>query len=277
MNYNQEKNSPIGIFDSGVGGLTVLRKIKEHLPNENLVYFGDTARVPYGSKSESTVKRYAEEDVRVLLKYHPKLIVVACNTVSALALHEARAAAGLEIPLIGVIEAGAKLASEKTQNGKIGVIGTEATVNSQAYPIEIHRVNKRIEVYSKACPLFVPLAEEGFEGHQATKLIAQDYLAELIEKKIDTLVLGCTHYPILKRPIAEVMRENLSQVEIIDSAEAIASEVQRLLTLKPLMREDSEGQSNLTFLVSDVPQKFSLIAERFLGVKAPQVEVVKIL
>jgi len=261
---------PIGIFDSGIGGLTVVRKIRERLPNERLIYFGDTARVPYGTKSQVTVRRYAAEDTRLLLKYQPKMIVVACNTVSALALDVVEQESN-GLPVLGVLKAGARLAVKQSKHKHIGVIGTSATISSNAYPLEVSKLDRQVEVYSKACPLFVPLAEEGFTSHQATKLIAEEYLAELLAKKIDSLVLGCTHYPILKSMLGEVAGQN---VTIIDSAEAVAIEVENLLRKKSLLNREV-NQELPKVLVSDLPQKFKAMFELFLGVSLPNVELVE--
>jgi len=263
--------SPIGIFDSGVGGLTVVRQIRALLPNEPLVYFGDTARVPYGTKSQPTIRKYAADDARLLLKYDPKLIVVACNTVSALALDVVKELAD-NIPVLGVITAGARLAVEQSKIKRIGVIGTSATVNSGAYQSEIYRIEKNAFVFSKACPLFVPLAEEGFATHDATKLIAKEYLTELLEANIDALVLGCTHYPILRGAIRETVGNS---VTIIDSAEAIARDIKSTLTEKSLLNS-SMPCVPLKLLVSDVPQRFKSIAEVFLGVELPGIELVEV-
>ncbi|ACF12893.1 glutamate racemase [Chloroherpeton thalassium ATCC 35110] len=267
---NLKAERPIGIFDSGIGGLTVVRKIRERLPNERLIYFGDTARVPYGTKSQVTVRRYAAEDTRLLLKYQPKMIVVACNTVSALALDVVEHESG-GLPVLGVLKAGANLAVKYSQTKHIGVIGTIATISSNAYPLEISKLDCEAEVYSKACPLFVPLAEEGFISHQATKLIATEYLTELLVKKIDSLVLGCTHYPILKSMLAEVTGKN---VVIIDSAEAVAMEVENLLREKSLLNREI-NQALPKVLVSDLPQKFKTMFELFLGLSLPDVELVE--
>jgi glutamate racemase len=263
-------HSPIGIFDSGVGGLTVLRTIKAMLPNEHLIYFGDTARVPYGTKSEPTVRKYAIEDTKLLLRYAPKLIVVACNTVSALALDSVQETAK-GIGVLGVIKAGAKCALEKSADKRIGVIGTQATISSYAYQRELHQLSKDVQVFAKACPLFVPLAEEGFAQHEATKLIAKEYLAELLDSRIDTLVLGCTHYPLLKSTIQEVVGET---VVLIDSAEAVAQDVKTHLSQQELLSFDSPKPPRV--LVSDMPQRFQSIAERFLGFRLHHLELVSL-
>jgi glutamate racemase len=261
---------PIAIFDSGIGGLTVVRKLRETLPNERLIYFGDTARVPYGTKSQVTVRRYAAEDTRLLLKYQPKMIIVACNTVSALALdvveHESEGK-----PVIGVLKAGSSLAAKTTKNGHIGVIGTNATIASNAYSVEIGKHNPSFEIYAKACPLFVPLAEEGFINHPASKLIANDYLQELLSQNIDTLVLGCTHYPILKPMLSEVTG---CRITIIDSAEAVSLEVKSVLEKSHLLNSEPNTQPPKV-LVSDLPQKFKTMFERFLGLNLPEVELVE--
>jgi glutamate racemase len=263
-------HSPIGIFDSGVGGLTVLRTIKAMLPNEHLIYFGDTARVPYGTKSEPTVRKYAIEDAKLLLRYAPKLIVVACNTVSALALDSVQETAK-GIGVLGVIKAGAKCALEKSADKRIGVIGTQATISSYAYQRELHQLSKDVQVFAKACPLFVPLAEEGFAQHEATKLIAKEYLAELLDSRIDTLILGCTHYPLLKSTIQEVVGET---VVLIDSAEAVAQDVKTHLSQQELLSFDSPKPPRV--LVSDMPQRFQSIAERFLGFRLHHLELVSL-
>ncbi len=261
-------HSPIGVFDSGVGGLTVVRKLRDLLPNEHLIYFGDTARVPYGTKSELTVRKYAAEDTALLLRYEPKLIVIACNTVSALALDTVEETAK-GVGVLGVIKAGAKLAMEKSAEKRVGVIGTQATIASYAYQRELHRLDKDVQVFAKACPLFVPLAEEGFAQHEASKLIAKEYLAELLDSRIDTLILGCTHYPLLKPTIQEVVGKG---VELIDSAEAVAREVKAFLAEHRLL---SDAMPELPrVLVSDMPQRFRTVAERFLGFELGEIELV---
>jgi len=268
--YTITPRSPIGIFDSGVGGLTVLRTINALLPNEHLIYFGDTARVPYGTKSEPTVRKYAIEDTQLLLRYEPKLLVVACNTVSALALNSVQETAK-GIGVLGVIEAGARCALEKSTNKRIGVIGTPATIASHAYQHELYRLSKDVQVFAKACPLFVPLAEEGFAQHKAAKLIAQEYLAELLDSCVDTLILGCTHYPLLKSTIQEVVGE---AVVLIDSAEAVAQDVRAYLAERQLLSLDLPKPPRV--LVSDMPQRFQSIAERFLGFRLHHLELVSL-
>lgn len=263
-------HSPIGVFDSGVGGLTVVRKLRELLPNETLIYFGDTARVPYGTKSEPTVRKYAAEDTLLLLRYEPKLIVIACNTVSALALDTVEETAE-GIGVLGVIKAGAGFAIEKSTEKRIGVIGTQATIASYAYQRELHRLDKDVQVFAKACPLFVPLAEEGFSTHDAAKLIAREYLAELLDSRIDALILGCTHYPLLKPTIQDVVGKS---VQLIDSAEAVAREVKAYLADRRLLSDAMPQAPRM--LVSDMPQRFRTVAERFLGVQLGEIELVSL-
>lgn len=258
------------MFDSGVGGLTVVRALRDLLPNERLIYFGDTARVPYGTKSEPTIRKYAAEDAALLMRYEPKLIVVACNTVSALALDVVEDTAK-GVGVLGVIKAGASSALKKSAEKRIGVIGTQATIASYAYQRELHRLNDDVQVFAKACPLFVPLAEEGFATHEATRLIAKEYLAELLDSRIDALILGCTHYPILKPTIQDVVGK---KVALIDSAEAIAQEVKAHLSERGLLGDASPEPPRV--LVSDVPQRFRAIAERFLGFELGEIELVEI-
>ncbi|VAX26951.1 Glutamate racemase [hydrothermal vent metagenome] len=264
------KTAPIGIFDSGIGGLTVVKKMLSMLPNEKIIYFGDTARVPYGSKSNSTVIEYANQDAKFLYKKNVKLIIVACNTASSVALGSLREQ--FDIPIIGMIEPGSKYALSKTKSGKIGVIGTHSTINNQAYSKKIKQLNGDVEVFEKACPLFVPLAEEGWTDHKATELIAEEYLEELIKKEIDTLVLGCTHYPVLTEIIQKVMGR---EVTLIDSGTAAALEVEEYLNGIGL-RNDSNQIGKHQYYVSDLPAKFKIIAERFLGTKLDHIEKIDV-
>jgi glutamate racemase len=271
MHHKVTSDSPIGIFDSGIGGLTVVKAIRAALPFEKIIYFGDTARVPYGTKSQVTIRKYAADDTAILMRYQPKLIIVACNTVSALALDVVEKVCG-SIPVIGVLKAGAGLAVEATSNNRIGVIGTQATICSNAYACTINELDPDIHVVSKACPLFVPLAEEGLIDHDATRLIARDYLAGIINQDIDTLVLGCTHYPILRRIIEETIGP---AIRIIDSAEAVALRTRELLEESGLL--NNSGEHALPHLmVSDLPQKFSMIYKLFLGSELPDVELVEV-
>ncbi|HPR18752.1 MAG TPA: glutamate racemase, partial [Candidatus Cloacimonadota bacterium] len=219
------EKKPIGIFDSGVGGLTVFREIRRSFPQEDIVYFGDTARVPYGPKSHGTVIEYSIQNARFLMQCGAKIIVVACNTSSAVALSEL--SKNLPIPVLGVIQPGAVAALQATQTKRIGVIGTEGTVRSNAYADAIAALDPEARVFSQACPLFVSLAEEGWEDHPVTKMVIAEYLAPLMQKNIDTLVLGCTHYPIMKKAIGQFLGE---KVTLVDSAEAVTAQLQNLLT-----------------------------------------------
>lgn len=249
----------IGIFDSGVGGLTVLREIMQALPQEDTIYFGDTARVPYGTKSPETVTRYAGEIASFLIRRDIKLLVVACNTASAVALPALKRR--LSIPVVGVIEPGARRAVEMTRSGRIGVIGTAGTIRSSAYTRAIKRLKPDAEVLTRACPLFVPLAEEGWTDNEVARLTAEAYLRELKEAEVDTLVLGCTHYPLLKPLIASVMGPD---VKLVDSAEETARTVAAILADKRLLRPPSE-KGNHSYYVSDIPAGFVRVGNRFLG------------
>lgn len=251
----------IGIFDSGVGGLTVLRELARALPQEDTIYFGDTARVPYGTKSPDTVIRYSQEIASFLMTRDIKLLVVACNTASAVALPALRRL--LPIPVVGVIEPGARRAVEVTKTGVVGVIGTAGTIRSSAYSRAIKRLNPKISVLAKPCPLFVPLAEEGWTDNEIARLTAHQYLDELREAGVDSLVLGCTHYPLLKKIIAETMGP---QVALVDSAEETARTVATILQEKKLLRPAAE-QGNHHYYVTDVPAGFIRVGNRFLGGK----------
>jgi glutamate racemase len=251
----------IGIFDSGVGGLTVLRELSKTLPQEDTIYFGDTARVPYGTKSPDTVIRYSQEIATFLIKRDIKLLVVACNTASAVALPTLRRI--LPVPVVGVIEPGAKRAVEATRSGIVGVIGTSGTIRSSAYSRAIKKINPDISVLARPCPLFVPLAEEGWTDNNVARITAQLYLEELREANVDTLVLGCTHYPLLKKIIAEVMGP---EVTLVDSAEETARTVATILQEKKLLRPPAE-HGNHHYYVTDVPAGFIRVGNRFLGGK----------
>lgn len=259
-------NRPIGVFDSGIGGLTVVRALMTHLPNENLVYFGDTARVPYGPKSSQVVREYAAQDTDELLKHDVKFIVIACNTVSAVALDVVQKRA--KVPILGVIVPGAEAAVRATKKNRMGVIGTVGTILSNAYTNAIRQINPDVLVFSQACPLFVPLAEEGWISHPATELVAKEYLFPLTLEKIDTLILGCTHYPVLKDVIDTVLHKT---VTLIDSGEATALAAIRLLEEQDL-RNQSSLKPNVQFFVSDVPHKFAEVGERFLGQKLGRIQ-----
>lgn len=269
MNF-MNKSLPIGVFDSGIGGLTVVKRIDQFLPAESVIYFGDTARVPYGSKSNTTVVEYSFQDARFLMTHNVKMIVAACNTASSVALEMLQDE--FSVPVIGMIQPGAKLALEKTKSGRIGVIGTYATINNQAYSKELKKLDSSVEVFEKACPLFVPLAEEGFTDHPAAKLIADEYLKELRKFEIDTLILGCTHYPILAGVIQNVIGKN---VELIDSGTAASMEIEAHLTDRGLTN-DRRPKGLHDFYVSDIPAKFREIAERFLGREIQNISKVEI-
>ena len=265
MNQNRSleewKQAPIGVFDSGVGGLTVAREIMRQIPNEKIVYFGDTARVPYGSKSKDTITRYSKQIVRFLQTHQVKTIVVACNTASAYALEEVEKE--VDIPMIGVVKPGAKVASEVTKNGKIGVIGTEATIGSKIYSKYIQQLNKNVTIYGKACPLFVPLVEEGLWQDPVTDEIARRYLNELIDIDIDTLILGCTHYPLIRSTVAKVMGEG---VTLVNPAYETARELKEMLTAKGLLNEQGPilGSNPYQFYVSDTADKFKTFANSII-------------
>ncbi len=260
---NPAANRPIGIFDSGIGGFTVMAEIMKALPHESLIYFGDTARVPYGSKSKETVTRYSEQISGFLMEKQVKAIVVACNTASACALDAL--VKKLPVPVIGVIEPGAKSAAAATENGRIGVIGTEATVKSGAYPEIIKSLNPEAKVFAKACPLFVPLVEEGWAEDVVTERVAERYLDKLLMKNIDTLILGCTHYPLLKRIIGDVCGRN---VTLVNPAFETARKLGELLQEKGLLHEagkDAAAKVSHEYYCSDDPERVARFAESFLG------------
>jgi len=291
-----DRNLPIGIFDSGVGGLTVYRALHERLPNERFVYLGDTARVPYGTKSLATVERYAVENSKFLETHGIKLLVVACNTASALAVPAIRRA--IRVPVIGVIEPGARAAVEAAQSAKntnnatarpnIGVIATEATVNSGAYANAIAALDATAAVIERACPLFVPLAEEGWANTDVARIVAKDYLEDFRQTSIAAnktsiaaLVLGCTHYPILRDVISETVG---SEITLIDSGAATAADVESLLEQKSLTHDEPLGlyqERSLCddldhFYVTDAAERFAKVAERFLGSAPSILEAVEI-
>jgi glutamate racemase len=259
--------APIGVFDSGLGGLTVAHEIMRQLPAESLVYFGDTARVPYGPKSPDTVRRYSREISSFLLGEGVKAIVVACNTATAHALPMLRDE--LDVPVIGVVEPGARAAVRATRSGHIGVIGTEGTIRSEAYVRAIHAESPDVRVTALACPLLVPLVEEGWVNHPASHLIAEEYLAPFLSDEIDTLVLGCTHYPLLKPLIGEIVGRS---VRLIDSAEETAADTRRMLAEHGIAAPaGSVGRHR--FLASDDPQQFLRLGRRFLGTAIENVEI----
>ncbi|MFN8543140.1 MAG: glutamate racemase [Candidatus Binatia bacterium] len=255
-----QPDSAIGIFDSGVGGLTVLHAVVEALAAEDVIYLGDTGRYPYGTKSAETVTRYSVENVEFLVEKGIKLLVVACNSASAVALDALRAR--FAVPIVGVIEPGARAAVARTRTGKVGVIGTEATIGSGAYTRALRALRESLEIYTRPCPLFVPLAEEGWTEGPIARGVAETYLASLQRSGIDTLILGCTHYPLLKGVIGAVMGE---RVALVDSAEETAREVARVLAELGLGRADRAGQAS--FFVTDVPDRFIRVGQRFLGAR----------
>jgi len=254
------RDDAIGIFDSGVGGLTVLHALLAALPREDLVYLGDTGRYPYGTKSAETVTRYSIENVDFLIAKGVKLLVVACNTASSVALDAL--AARYPVPVIGVIEPGARAAAARTRNGRVGVIGTEGTIASGAYTAALRALRPGLEIYTRPCPLLVALAEEGWVEGPIPRAVVETYLATLKKSGIDTLVLGCTHYPLLKALIAEAMGE---RVVLIDSAEETARAVAELLGGQGLERQ--RGAGSASFFVTDVPDRFVRIGQRFLGAR----------
>ncbi|MBZ0121874.1 MAG: glutamate racemase [Sandaracinaceae bacterium] len=257
-----DRDCNIGVFDSGLGGLTVVRAIREALPDERLVYLGDTARVPYGTRSAHTILRYARGCARRLAEHDIKLLVVACNTVSAVALPMLRVE--LDVPVIGVIEPGAAAGVRATKNDKIGVIATVGTVASCAYPRAIAAESTRVEVHQLPAPLLVPLVEEGWLDGEVPHLVARRYLEPLVAAGIDTLILGCTHYPLLAPVIAEEAERLAGQpIAVVDSALATALELARLLSEREL--SVTHGPGSLKILVTDLPGRFAEVAARFLG------------
>ena len=248
----------IGVFDSGVGGLTVVKELIRQLPNEDIVYFGDTARVPYGIKSKETVIRFTIENILFLLKQDVKLICVACNTASSVALQVIKS--HFKVPVVGVISPGVREAVYATKNKRIGVIGTKGTIKSRAYEIEIKQLDAKVKVTALACPLFVPFAEEGWLNGDVVEKVANFYLKPLKQASVDTVILGCTHYPLLKPVIKKVLGD---KVTLIDSAKQVAIEVKKILASEGLLNKAKPGKHR--FFVSDNPEWFSGLAERFLG------------
>lgn len=251
----------IGIFDSGVGGLTVVRQVERLMPGEDIVYFGDTARVPYGTKSRETITRFSVENVEFLMQKNVKLVLVACNTASSLSIDFLKRC--FRVPIIGVIDPGAKSAVGVTRNNRIGVIGTKATISSGAYEKAVKKINPGISVFAAGCPLFVPLAEEGWVDKPVTREIARSYLARLKASKIDTLILGCTHYPLLRGVIQDVMGD---KVMLVDSAKEVAKEAKLILDSSGLLNH-GKRRGKQSFFVSDEPSGFVAVAERFLEKK----------
>jgi glutamate racemase len=249
---------PIGIFDSGVGGLTVFSEVEKALPREEIVYFGDTARVPYGTKSKETITKFSVQNVEFLMKHNVKLVLVACNTASSLSLDFLKRC--FRVPIIGVIEPGARNAVNTTRNNRIGVVGTNATIASGAYEKAVKKISRRTAVYSQSCPLFVPLVEEGWTDEKVTLEVASIYLKGLKGKNVDTLILGCTHYPLLKNIIKKFMGR---KVLLVDSAREVAKEARSVLDASGLLNENP-GKKSHKFFVSDEPGPFIRLSERFL-------------
>ncbi len=265
----QHAHRPIGVFDSGIGGLTVVKELVRQLPHEEIVYFGDTARVPYGTKSRSTIIKFSLENVEFLLRFNVKCIVIACNTSSAFALPTLRNY--FKVPIIGTIRPGARAALGASRTKRIGVIGTQATVHSGAYAKELSRLNGRVRVTAQSCPLFVPLVEEGWLSTAACAQIARTYLAPLRQARVDTLVLGCTHYPLLAPVLQRVMGP---RVTLIDSARETAAETRELLGRFGLLRQ--HGTPRHRFFVTDEPERFRAVGRRFLGAPLARVKRVTI-
>lgn len=264
------KNKPIGVFDSGVGGLTVVRALMERLPNEDIVYFGDTARVPYGVKSRNTIEHFSAQIVEFLLQNGVKALVIACNTIAAVAGHKVRQMAG-NMPVLDVIAAGAEAALATTRNHHIGVIATSTTVNSNAYARAISQQAPDTRILSQASPLLVPLVEEGWLDHEVTRLTVREYLKPLLAEDIDTLVLGCTHYPLLK----PLLKQEAPHIELVDSSTTTAEAVAQSLQQANLLN-DSNLSPDYRFYVSDIPLRFQTIGERFLGRSLEQIEMMSL-
>jgi glutamate racemase len=248
---------PIGVFDSGIGGLSVVKELKRLLPNEDIIYFGDTARLPYGTKSKETVVRFSCEIVRFLTRFKIKLGVVACHTASSFSLPTLRR--HFPIPMVGVVQPGARQALTLTRTGRIGVLGTRATIQSGSYEKEIKRLDRRVKVFSQSCPLFVPLVEEGHFNGDITTRIAEQYLAPMARAGVDTVILGCTHYPLLKEVIGSIFGK---RVKLVDSAQAVAWQVRDLLEAQNLLANGGDGSTR--YFVSDEPRHFVKIGSFFL-------------
>ncbi len=277
MNFGTDnmdkRRAPIGVFDSGIGGLTVVKEIMQQLPNERIVYFGDTARVPYGCKSKDTVTRFSKQIVHFLKTHQVKTIVVACNTVSACSFDILEKE--VDVPMLEVVRPGAKVAAETTRNGKIGVIATEATIGSRIYTQYIENIKPDVTVWGKACPLFVPLVEEGLFDDPVTDEIARRYLSELMDLDIDTLILGCTHYPIIRQTIGKIMGE---KVRLVNPAYETARELKEMLAEKNLLSDavTSASGNQYQFYVSDTADKFIRFANSIIECEALSVKQVNI-
>lgn len=262
-------SAPIGVFDSGIGGLTVVREIMRQIPNETIIYFGDTARVPYGSKSKQTIITYSRQIVKFLQTKDVKAIVIACNTASAFALETV--AAEVSIPVIGVVKPGAKVAAETTRNGNIGIIGTEGTINSGIYNTYLSKTNPKVKVYGKACPLFVPLVEEGWLTDPVTVEVAKRYISDLQEYDIDTLVLGCTHYPLIRHTIGSIVGD---KVTLVNPAFETARSLKSVLESNGL--ESTAPAGDHKFYVSDGAEKFQKFANTILPCEVMETKDVNI-
>src|SRR4030095_9210240 len=271
INNNNERTRPIGVFDSGIGGLTVVKELNKLLPNERIIYFGDTARVPYGNKSKETVIHYSLQIAYFLLKKKIKMLVVACNTASSVSLPTLKR--HLHIPIIGVIEPGAKTAVQISKKKNIGVIGTLGTVKSNSYKKALRKFNGKLNIIQHPCPLFVQLAEEGWHNNIIAQNVSNEYLKVFKNKKIDALILGCTHYPLLKNVIQKTVG---NKVGLIDSGRETAKEVKKILEKKDLLNEHSGPKSQSIFYVSDFPHKFKEVSQRFLSRKLVIVHKIKL-
>ncbi len=271
MNINQKEKAAIGVFDSGVGGLTVAREIMRLLPNEKIVYFGDTARVPYGSKSKETIIMYSRQIIRFLQTKNVKAIVIACNTASALALETV--SKEVDIPVIGVVIPGARAAIEATGNKKIGVVATEATINSEIYTQVIESVDSEMQVSGKACPLFVHLVEEGFAKHKIAEEVIDYYLAEMKSSNVDTLILGCTHYPLLRTKIREYLGDN---IHLVNPAYETALDVKCLLEEKDMLNRGDNQEVEHAFYVSDLADKFKQFANTIMPIDIESTQKINI-
>ncbi len=272
MGMESRKTAPVGVFDSGVGGLTVAREISRQLPKENIVYFGDTARVPYGSKSQNTIIRFSEQIIRFLKTKQVKAIVIACNTASALALDAVRDE--FDIPIMGVVIPGARAAVEATKNRKVGVVGTDATVQSGMYTKVIREMAPDITVIEKACPLFVPLVEEGFKEHVVTQEIIEYYLESMKHTDIDAMILGCTHYPLIRSKIREYMGD---RIQIVNPAYETAMDLKKMLEERGMANDGTtEQHSRYSFYVSDAAEKFRRFANTVMPFDVPTTNVVNI-
>lgn len=261
---------PIGIFDSGLGGLTVVKEVMKKLKDESIIYFGDTARVPYGSKSKETVTKFSAQIIRFLKEKDVKAVIIACNTANSNSIEAVREAFP-ELPILGVVEPGVHMALRTTRNGKIGVIGTEATIASEKYPQLLKEANPSLQVYTKACPLFVPLVEEDWAKHEVTKQVIREYLMPLVDKGIDTLILGCTHYPMLTETIQEVIGDKIT---LINPAEEAACQMKKLLKKSDMASYTPGG--DYTFYVSDHPSRMQRMAQIFLAYPVEEVELIAI-